>query len=260
MTADVLNAGNRDYWTRRAAGYSLVNRRELSGKWQRSAWSDELCGTLLSRFIDRPPWSVRVLDIGAGPGFFAILLAEAGFRVTAIDLTPSMLDEARHNAGPLAERIEFAEMDAHRLEYADASFDAVVSRNLTWNLPQPRRAYREWHRVLAPGGILVNYDANWYRYLFDSAARTAWDEDRKRSAVLGACDDNVGEGFDAMERIACQIPLSRAMRPRWDAFVLGELGMSVSCDLDAWKRVWTRDEKICMASTPLFRVLAVKSS
>ena len=199
-----------------------------------------------------------MLDIGTGPGFFAILLAEAGFRVTAVDLTPSMLDEARNNAGALASRVEFAEMDAERLDFADASFDAVVSRNLTWNLPHPERAYREWSRVLAPGGLLLNYDANWYRYLFDDDARAAWNEDRRSSAALGACDDNVGEGFDAMERIARDVPLSRAVRPEWDASVLAPFGMSVSCDFDVWKRVWTRDEKVCMASTPLFRVRAVK--
>ena len=73
------------------------------------------------------------------------------------------------------------------------------------------------------------------------------------------CDDNVGEGFDEMERIAHQAPLSRALRPAWDLRVLGGLGVAASCDPDVWKRVWTSDEKICMASTPLFRVTAVKT-
>ena len=258
MNAATIFARNRAYWTRRAAGYSQVNRRELNGARQRRAWKDDLCGTLLAHFRVREPQSVRVLDIGTGPGFFATLLAEAGFRVTAIDLTSSMLDEARRNAGPLAERIVFAEMNAEQLSFDDASFDAVVSRNLTWNLPRPELAYREWSRVLVPGGILLNYDANWYRYLFDQTARAAWDEDRERSAVLSVCDDNVGEGFDAMENIARSVPLSRAVRPEWDASALAALGMSVSSDLSVWERVWTRDEKICMGSTPLFRVLAVK--
>ncbi len=258
MTADVLIDRNRAYWTRRAQGYSQVNRRELRNARQRLAWQRELCGTLDAHFAGRARPSVRVLDAGTGPGFFAMLLAEAGYRVTAVDLTPAMLDEARCNAGPMAERIAFAVMDAEHLSFADASFDAVVSRNLTWNLPAPQRAYCEWNRVLVPGGMLINYDANWYRYLFDPAARTAWDADRRRSTDLGAEDDNVGDGFDAMEQIAREVPLSRASRPDWDLSVLVGCGMEVSCDTEVWKRVWTRDEKICMASTPLFRVTAVK--
>ena len=259
MSSATLYESNRAYWTRRAPGYSQVSRRELEGSWQRQAWKSELCETLTRHFGRRKAHTIRVLDIGTGPGFFAALLAEAGFCVTAIDLTAAMLHEARVNLGQLSSRVEFLEMDAEQLVFPDASFDAVVTRNLTWNLPHPERVYTEWLRVLVPGGVMLNYDANWYRYLFDEHARKSWDDDRRRSAELSVCDDNVGEGFDEMERIAHQAPLSRALRPAWDLRVLGGLGVAASCDPDVWKRVWTSDEKICMASTPLFRVTAVKT-
>ncbi|MBQ9422576.1 MAG: class I SAM-dependent methyltransferase, partial [Pyramidobacter sp.] len=249
---------NRAYWTRRAPGYAQVNRRELGGVRQRQAWSDELCGTVARHFNGRKTQAIRVLDIGTGPGFFAALLAHAGFRVTALDLTAAMLEEARQNLGALGAVVEFCQMDAEHLDFVDGAFDAVVTRHLTWNLPHPEQAYREWTRVLVPGGLLLNYDANWYRYLHDARAREAWNEDRRRSAALSACDDNVGEGFDEMERIALHTPLSRTIRPEWDRNVLHNLGMNVSYDADVWRRVWTRDEKICMASTPLFRIAAVK--
>ena len=39
-------------------------------------------------------------------------------------------------------------MDAQALEFEDESFDVIISRNLTWNLPHPEMAYKEWLRVL----------------------------------------------------------------------------------------------------------------
>lgn len=45
--------------------------------------------------------------IGTGPGFFPVILAEAGYKVTAVDYTQEMLDTAKRNAGNLCERISF---------------------------------------------------------------------------------------------------------------------------------------------------------
>ena len=42
----------------------------------------------------------------------------------------------------------FLVMDAEKLEFEDASFDMVISRNLTWTLPHAEEAYQEWKRVL----------------------------------------------------------------------------------------------------------------
>lgn len=62
-------------------------------------------------------------------------------------------------------------MDAQNLTFHDNMFDVIVSRNLTWNLDSPAKAYREWYRVLKPGSILLNFDANWYAYLYDFMER-----------------------------------------------------------------------------------------
>ena len=42
---------------------------------------------------------IKILDIGTGPGFFLLFLAEAGYKVTAVDYTQEMLDTAKRNAG-----------------------------------------------------------------------------------------------------------------------------------------------------------------
>ncbi len=248
---------NLMYWTNRATGYSDVNKTELSSD-RRYVWKDFLHTHIQTHFPDQSPFQIKVLDIGTGPGFFSILLAEAGFSVTAIDLTPAMLNEARSNAGPLADRIRFLEMNAQELDFPDQSFDVVISRNLTWNLPDPERAYQEWTRVLKKGGILLNFDANWYHYLFDESARNAYEADRINTKAAGMKDENIGDHFDIMEEIATKVPLSRIQRPQWDVTCLSNFGMNVKSDRFVWKQLWSPEEKMNFSSTPLFMILGCK--
>ena len=150
------------------------------------------------------------------------------------------------------------EMNAEALDLADESFDVVISRNLTWNLPHPDRAYAEWARVLKPGGLLLNFDANWYAYLFDDEAQAAYERDRVNSAEQGVWDQNVGENFDVMEDIARRVPLSNIRRPEWDLALLQGLGLHAEADGQIWQRVWSEEEKLNFSSTPLFLVRAAK--
>ena len=253
-----LLSENKSYWTGRAASYSEVNQLELSTQ-QRRKWSDCLHAEIARQFPNSASEFLRVLEVGTGPGFFAILLREIGYDVTAIDLTPAMLAEAKKNAGEFAGKICWMEMNAEALDFADASFDVVVSRNLTWNLPHPDKAYAEWTRVLKPGGLLLNFDANWYAYLFDDEAQAAYDRDRANSAERGVWDQNVGENFDVMEDIARRVPLSNIRRPEWDLALLQGLGLQAEADGQIWQHVWSEEEKLNFSSTPLFLVRAVKT-
>ena len=81
--------------------------------------------------------------------------------MTGTDLTPQMVESAEKLAGEEQVSCEFLVMDAEKLEFGDDTFDVVISRNLTWTLPHPQEAYREWKRVLKPGGILLNFDADY---------------------------------------------------------------------------------------------------
>ena len=258
MSRQTILSENKSYWTGRAASYSEVNQLELATQ-QRRKWSDCLHAEIVRQFPGRAPESLRVLEAGTGPGFFAILLRELGYDVTAIDLTPAMLEEAKKNAGELAGRICWMEMNAEALDFADATFDVVVSRNLTWNLPHPDKAYAEWARVLKPGGLLLNFDANWYAYLFDDEAQAAYDRDRANSAEQGVWDQNLGENFDVMEDIARRVPLSNIRRPDWDLVQLRGLGLQAEADEQTWQRVWSEEERLNFSSTPLFLVRAVKT-
>ena len=249
---------NRTYWTHRAPSYGDVNRKELATA-QRRIWTQTLDVRIQARFPDRARSSIRVLDVGTGPGFFAVILNALGYAVTAVDYTNAMLNEARLNAGEAAEHIHFHCMDAEKLGFADASFDVVVSRNLTWNLPHPERAYAEWARVLKPNGLLLNFDANWYGYLYDDKKREAYENDRK-NVEKGSLDDHyLCTDIDRMEKIALQVPLSETKRPGWDVKVLEALGAAqIQVNEDIWQQVWSEEEKLNYGSTPMFMVEAVK--
>ena len=248
---------NIHYWTNRASGYSAVNQEELASD-QKSVWRSVICRKISAHLPGKRPEEIRVLDVGTGPGFFAILLAELGYQVTAVDYTASMLDEARHNAGTLARQICFRQMNAEELSFAASSFDVLVTRNVTWNLHEPEKAYAQWMRVLKPGGVLLNFDANWYRYLWDEAAQTAHAQDRANLLDSDVRDETAGTDVSAMEAISRQAPLSSRQRPAWDLHILHGLGMQAAADTEVWKQVWTKEERINNASTPMFLVEARK--
>lgn len=248
---------NIAYWTKRAVSYSGVNQGELKSG-QHEIWGSTLAKCIDEHHSDKKHHEMRVLDIGTGPGFFAIVLAEKDYRVTAVDYTDSMLEEARNNAGTLAEKINFQKMNAEELAFQDNSFEVIVTRNLTWNLPHPEEAYREWSRVLKPGGLLLNFDANWYNYLYDGEAREGYLQDRENIKAAGVNNETDGTDIPAMEAIAYQAPLSARYRPDWDFNFLGGLGMRVMTDEEIWKTVWTLEEQINNASTPMFLIRAIK--
>ena len=104
---------------------------------------------------------LKILDVGCGTGFFTILLAKQGHQVTGTDLTPDMITNSRILAKEEQVTCDFQVMDAEHLTFQDESFDVVISRNLTWTLPEAAQAYKEWSRVLKPGGLLLNFDANY---------------------------------------------------------------------------------------------------
>ena len=68
---------NIHYWTGRTLGYSGVNQEELASR-QRIAWRNVISQRIAARFPDREPSQIRILDVGTGPGFFAIILTELG--------------------------------------------------------------------------------------------------------------------------------------------------------------------------------------
>jgi SAM-dependent methyltransferase len=109
----------------------------------------------LVRFAGVAPGEA-VLDVGTGTGVVAITAARRGARVSALDLTPALLEQARQNGGIAGHpEIAWTEGDAEALPFADESFDLVLSQFGHMFAPRPELAISEMRRVLRPGGRIA---------------------------------------------------------------------------------------------------------
>ena len=242
-----LLASIAEYWSMRAEGYSESVNRNLdsleSGSWLRR----------ISKYSDLGS-PMRILDAGTGPGFFPMLLGGQGHDVTAIDCTEAMLRESERNCRERGAEARFLRMDAQDLDVPDGSFDLVLSRNLIWNLERPERAYREWLRVLAPGGRMIVFDGNHYLHLYD--------RDYSENSRLALEHPRVNiDGVDTwiIREIARDLPLSRERRPQWDLGVLMEAGaVSVSAEFEPGETVRVDSPRGTVFLPDRFTICAVK--
>lgn len=211
------------YWTSRASGYSeSVMETIEDGRYRH--WLG-----IIEKHLPEGG-SLRVLDVGCGPGFFPVILGREGHRVTAVDYTEAMLEQARDNCCRHGVDAEFRRMDAQHLDFPDNTFDVVISRNLVWDLESPSSAYREWLRVLRPGGRMMVFDGNHYLYLYDREYAEAPQRVERESEEHRHID---GVDTSVMERIAMDLPLSRERRPQWDVNTLIEMGVrNLTVDTD----------------------------
>ena len=103
-------------------------------------------------------WPVdRMLEIGAGTGFFTLNLMQAGLARTAVvtDISPGMVDVAVRNGQALGLDVTGRTADAEGLPFDDAEFDLVIGHAVLHHIPDLDLAFREILRVLKPGGRFV---------------------------------------------------------------------------------------------------------
>lgn len=99
----------------------------------------------------------RVLLVGAGTGLDLDHIPP-DIHLTAIDVTPAMLRRLEARTAQLKKPVSTRVMDARRLEFADASFDAIVMHLIVAVMPEPERGLQEAARVLRPGGRIAVFD------------------------------------------------------------------------------------------------------
>jgi ubiquinone/menaquinone biosynthesis C-methylase UbiE len=124
-----------------------------------------LDGPMLKRIDGRG--FANALDVGCGEGRFCRMLRDRGIAATGIDPTLTLVRRARacDPAGDYREGV------AERLEFADASFDLVVSYLTLIDIPDIRKAIPEMVRVLKPGGALLIANLNSF---FSASATARW--------------------------------------------------------------------------------------
>jgi len=99
----------------------------------------------------------RSLEVGAGTGYFSLNLARAGVvrHATCTDISPGMLRALERNAAELGVPVETAACEASALPFPAGSFDLVLGHAVLHHLPDLERAFREFRRVLRPGGLVL---------------------------------------------------------------------------------------------------------
>lgn len=151
---DRLQGNITAYWDLRGESYDTSERHGITRADERELWRP-----LLRQVFPAPP--LDVLDIGAGTGFLALLLAELGHRVTALDPAEGMLAVARAKAAGMNQPPRFEVGDGHAPPFPAASFDVVTNRHVLWTLRDPAAAFAAWYAVLRPGGRVLAFDGLW---------------------------------------------------------------------------------------------------
>ena len=188
----------RDYWNRDAETYDSAPSHAASDVIEAAAWRAAIRGAL-----PEPP--ARVLDAGAGTGSLSILAAELGYRVTALDLSPAMLERAGRKAAERGVELELVEGSVDRPP--DGPFDAVVERHVLWTVPDPVSALVSW-RSVAPRGRLALFEGTW-------GTRGPLDRAREKAAeaIRRAMGTERGHHAPYPEDVLARLPLARTSSP-----------------------------------------------
>ena len=233
-----------NYWSKRSNDFFDLRIEELKSD-KRQLWQDEIIANLPDKE------HLKILDVGCGPGFFSVILASLGHDVIGIDLTESMIQKADEIADMLDYNIDFRVMNAQELDFDDEEFDVVISRNLTWTLPDIEQAYKEWYRVLKKDGVLLNFDADYGKVCLEEEMKSLGEEHSHNMM-----DKSMVNECDAIKQ---ELEISKRRRPMWDKKFLQDIGFGeCKTDCEISGRVYKIKDDF-YNPTPMFKVCAIKS-
>ena len=133
----------------------------------------------------------------------------------------------------------------------------MISRNVTWTLPDAEKTYRYWWSLLAPHGRLIIFDANWNRQFHDPELMAQVQADYlEYEKTYGAPAVHNTARQDAYRRNA---PMCKVRRPQWDLEKLAQLNWTrLRCDFNITQKIWPKEKQIRFRSTPMFVIVCEK--
>ena len=147
-----MDPATQKKWDRAARGYDLMNG--YGPEWRWGPYKRWLFSTMAGR--------VLFVAIGTGQD---IQFFPAGQEITAIDISPRMIEHARVRADGYDGRLELRQLDVHDLDYPDATFDKVFTSCTFCSVADPVNALKELRRVLCPGGTIGMFEHTGSRFL-----------------------------------------------------------------------------------------------
>lgn len=171
-----------------------------------------------------------VLEIGCGSGVHAQLLAAAGARLTAVDLTPTAVEMTRRRLELAGVEGVVVEADAESLPFADESFDFVWSWGVIHHSADTDRVIAEAARVLRPPGRLafMVYHRNSITYWVNYVVVRGLLQGGLRRETPAQLANRWSDGVIA--RHYTREGLTRALAPYFDEIrtdVMGQIGEAV---------------------------------
>jgi SAM-dependent methyltransferase len=139
-------------WDAEAAAFDDEPDHGLRDPAVRGAWAARLRDWL-------PDHPCDLLDLGCGTGSMSLLATDQGHSVTAVDLSPAMVDLARAKLAGRAARVLVG--DAAAPPVAGETFDVILVRHVAWTLSDLDGALAHWLSLLRPGGRLILVEGVW---------------------------------------------------------------------------------------------------
>lgn len=185
------------YWDMRGGdAYDAQKTHSMHDVRVLAAWREAV-----ARYLP-PDRTTRILDVGTGTGFLALLAADLGYPVVGIDLSAGMLETARAKLDGRSNLPDFQLGDAIHPDFPPQSFEVILNRHLLWTLVDPETAARSWFELLTPGGIVVSWDSLWWNagYMAPMDAEETGE---------------VGKAWNTLysDETMDELPLSRAVSP-----------------------------------------------
>lgn len=152
MAADVVDTITRDKWDRAARNFDLMAGGGAEARWK--PHKQKLFANMQGRIL--------FLALGTG---LDIPTFPPGRDITAIDISPRMLERAQPRIAAYDGTIRAEVMDVHDMPFAEASFDQVYTSCTFCSVPNPVAGLQALRHVLKPGGALFMFEHTGSRYL-----------------------------------------------------------------------------------------------